>query len=319
VRSVRGAGFTGRVLRVRTASAVEIAEVLTLNVDEMVGNLEVAQAASQLALAAGTRVAVHVALNSGGMSRNGVEMTTPAGKAAALAIARLPGLTIVGIMSHFAVEEASDVRVGLARFAEESAWLVRAAGLERNRLLLHTANSFATLAVPESRLDLVRPGGALFGDTVPSHTEYRRVMQFKSRVAAVNRYPAGNTVGYDRSFTLARESLLANVAVGYADGYRRAFGNKAFVLIRGRRVPVVGNVSMNTLMVDVTDLPEAAAGDEVVLFGRQGGEEITQAELERANGALLADLYTVWGHANARVLRRRSANLEEGDGQRPPR
>lgn len=127
-------------------------------------------------------------------------------------------------------------------------------------------------------------------------------MQFKTHVASVNSYPAGNTVGYDHTFTLTRDSKLANITVGYSDGYHRVFTNKGVVLIEGRRVPVVGKVSMNTLMVDVTDVPEVKAGDEVVLFGKQGGAEVTQAEIEEINGALLADLYTVWGNSNPKIM-----------------
>ena len=182
-------------------------------------------------------------------------------------------------------------------------WLIDNAGLDRSKLTLHAANSFATLEVPESHLDMVRPGGLLYGDTLPSYTEYRRVMAFKTRVAAVNAYPAGNTVGYDRTYTLKRDSLLANLPLGYSDGYRRVFTNKGYVLVNGQRAPVVGKMSMNTTMVDVTDIPGVKAGDEVVLFGKQGNAEITQAEMEDINGALLADLYTVWGNSNPRRLK----------------
>ena len=117
-------------------------------------------------------------------------------------------------------------------------------------------------------------------------------------------YPAGNTVSYDRTFTLTRDSLLANLPVGYSDGYRRAFSNKGSVLVRGRRAPVVGRVTMNTTMVDVTDIAGVAPGDEVVLFGHQGDDRITQAEIEELTGVILADQYTVWGTSNPKRLRR---------------
>ena len=120
-------------------------------------------------------------------------------------------------------------------------------------------------------------------------------------MSSVNNYLKGSTVGYDRTFTLTRDSRLANLPIGYSDGYRRAFTNKGHVLIRGHRVPVVGKISMNTTMVDVTDFPDIVAGDEVVLYGKQGGAEITQSEIEEISGALLADLYTVWGNSNPRV------------------
>ena len=114
--------------------------------------------------------------------------------------------------------------------------------------------------------------------------------------------PAGNTVAYDRTYTLIRDSRLANIPTGYADGYRRVFSNKGQVLIRGHRCPVVGRVTMNTIMVDVTDFPDVQPSDEVVLFGKQGSDEITQAELEEIAGTLLVDISTLWGQANPKFL-----------------
>ncbi|MBO3275996.1 alanine racemase [Pseudomonas schmalbachii] len=301
-RVVRASGFKGELVRVRTGTLDEIEDALQYNVEEMVGNAEFARQAGELAERHGRKLRVHIALNSSGMSRNGLEMESEQGRRDAVAVTKDKNLDVVAIMTHYAVEEREDVLKGLAAFNRQADWLIKEAGLDRSKLTLHTANSFATLEVPEARLDMVRTGGALFGDTVVTRTEYKRVMQFKSHVASVNAYPAGNSVGYDRTFTLNRESRLANITVGYSDGYRRVFTNKAHVLIDGHRVPVVGKVSMNTLMVDVTDFPDVKAGDEVVLFGKQGGSEIAQSEMEDINGALLADLYTVWGSANPKVL-----------------
>ncbi|ONH49742.1 hypothetical protein BLL36_28405 [Pseudomonas cedrina subsp. cedrina] len=97
--------------------------------------------------------------------------------------------------------------------------------------------------------------------------------------------------------------MIANIPAGYSDGYRRAFSNKASVLIHGQRAPVIGKVTMNTLMVDVSGIKGVQPGDEVVLYGKQGNDEITQTELETINGALLADLYTIWGNSNPKVLK----------------
>ncbi|MEY4940433.1 MAG: hypothetical protein RIQ93_2168 [Verrucomicrobiota bacterium] len=245
---------------------------------------------------------VHIALNSGGMSRHGLEMTSEQGRQDALAITKLPGLKIAGIMTHFPVEEKNDVERGLQAFQAESAWLIEQGRLRRDELTLHCANSYAAHIVPESRLDLVRCGSALYGDTAAYAKEYRHVMAFKSRVAAVQSYPAGSTVSYDRTFQLTRASRLANIPVGYADGYRRAFSGKASVLIRGQRCRVLGRVTMNSIVVDVTDHPEIQARDEVVLFGRQGGGEITQEELETGSGTLWVELATSWGASNPRLL-----------------
>ncbi|OHX15341.1 alanine racemase [Chromobacterium amazonense] len=302
-RVAREKGFAGRLMRVRTATAEEMEDALPYRMEELIGNLESAQALSKLARQSGRTLTFHLALNSGGMSRNGLDFNLGASRRDALRLLRLPGIQVTGIMTHFPVEEKKDVQAGFAQFQRDTAWLIRAARLDRSKLLLHCANSFTTLEVPEAHLDMVRPGGLLYGDSIPSYTEYKRVMAFKTRVASVNRYAAGNTVGYDRSYTLSRDSLLANLPLGYSDGYRRAMSNKASVLIHGRKAPVVGKTSMNTIMVDVTDIPGVHPGDEVVLFGEQGGASIAQSDLEEYNGALLADMYTVWGSTNPRIIK----------------
>ncbi|UOO81932.1 alanine racemase [Uruburuella testudinis] len=302
-RVIRAHGYPGKIVRVRMATDDEIRDGLQYDMEELLGNPLQAQRISAIAGAAGKTVRFHLALNSAGMNRNGIDLSARANRRAAVRMTWLPHLALVGIMTHFPVEEAADVRKGLAAFNQESAWLIQAAKLDRSKLTLHAANSFTTLAVPEARLDMVRPGGLLYGDTIPEHTEYKKTFALKSRVAAINAYPKGTTVGYDRTYTLTRDSHLANLPIGYSDGYRRVFTNKGHVLIRGHKVPVVGKTSMNTTMVDVTDYPDIAAGDEVVLFGRQDNSEITQSEIEEINGALLADLYTVWGNANPKLAK----------------
>ncbi|GAA3532384.1 alanine racemase [Zobellella aerophila] len=302
-RVVRESGYEGRIMRVRSATPQEVSKGLQYEMEELFGDIEAARQAAEVAKAAGKTLRYHLGLNAGGMSRNGLEVATEAGKQEARELLALENLELVGIMTHFQYEDADFVRAGLAKFNEQSRWLIEDGKLDRSKLTLHAANSFTTLEVPEARLDMVRPGGIIYGDTIPSYTEYKKVMSFKTRVASVNNYPAGSLVGYDGTYTLERDSLLANLPMGYSDGYRRVFTNKAYVVVNGQRAPVVGKVSMNTTMIDVTDIPGVKPGDEVVLFGKQGGAEVTQGELEDANGALLADLYTVWGNSNPKILK----------------
>lgn len=303
-RVARAHGYQGQIVRVRTASLDEIKDALVYDVEELVGSLAYAQAINKIAqdTLPNHKVRVHLALNSGGMDRNGLELAVPQGQADALAITRLPNVQIAGIMTHYAFEDKTYVKERLAKFNQESAWLIKAAGLRQDALTLHTANSFATLNVPESRLDMVRAGGLLYGDLADA-PNYKKTMRFVSKVASVQFYKKGTTVGYDGTHTLTRDSYLANLPFGYSDGYRRVFTNKGAVLINGHRVPVVGKVSMNTTMVDVTDFADIKAGDEVVIYGNQGKEEISQEEVESINGALLADLYTVWGNSNIRLIK----------------
>lgn len=303
-RLVRAHGFKGRLMRVRTPTLAEVETALPYDVEELVGGLDFARMAGEVATRHGKTLRIHLGLNSAGMSRNGLEMGTEQGKKDSLALVKLEGLELVGIMTHFAVEDRKDVLEGLEAFKQQSQWIIDNAHLDRSKLILHCANSYTIQNVPEAWLDMVRPGSLLYGEPIVNGPEYKRILSFKSTVASVNAYPVGNTVGYDRTFTLKRDSLLANVPVGFSDGYRRAFTNKSYVLINGQRVPTVGKISMNTMMVDVTDVPGGVKpGDQVVLFGKQGAAEITQAELEGFNGALLSDVYTMWGNSNPRILR----------------
>jgi len=304
-RMARACGYKGRVLRVRAATLDEIEAALPYRVEELAGNLAVAQAMAALAVRRRRPLPVHLALNSAGMSRNGLELATAQGRSDALALVGSDGLRVVGLMTHFPGEDPDDVLAGVRAFQQQADWLFANTALRRADVQLHAANSFALQHVPESRLDMVRPGGALYGYGGTPKPPFAHVAAFKTRVASVQAFPAGDTVSYDRTFTLQRDSLLANLPVGYSDGYRRAYSNKGSVLVRGRRAPVLGRVTMNTTMVDVTDIPGVQAGDEVVLFGRQGGEQITQAEIEAWTGVILADQYSVWGALNPKFPRAR--------------
>ena len=301
IRTVRQSGYTSQLMRVRNATEKEMRQAADFDTEELIGNLDMAKRLSAIAQEKGKIIRIHLALNSGGMSRNGLEVSTAAGLEEARAISALPGLKIVGIMSHFPEEDAAVVRRDLARFNTQSAQVLKITGLKREDVTLHVANTFATLTVPESWLDMVRVGGIFYGDTIAS-TEYKRVMTFKSAIASVNHYPKGNTVGYDRTYTLKRDSVLANIPTGYADGYRRVFSNAGHVLIRGQRVPVLGKTSMNTVIVDVTDLPQVTSGDEVVLFGKQGNAQVSAEEVEEISGALFTEMSILWGATNKRVM-----------------
>ncbi|MCC5903102.1 MAG: alanine racemase [Halomonas sp.] len=301
-RVVRASGFEGRLMRVRSATPAEIRGAFDYEMEELFGDITAARQASEDAAEAGVTLRYHLGLNSGGMGRNGIALESEAGRQEALELQGLASMELVGIMTHFAFEEEEFVRQGLELFHEQSAWLIEAANLDRDGLTLHAANSFATMEVPEARLDMVRPGGLLYGD-LPHYEQFKPVMSFRTRVASVNDYAQGSGVGYDHVRVLERDSLLANLPVGYSDGYRRGVTPGGILLIIGERVPVLGKVSMNTTMVDVTDLEGVSPGDEVVLYGLQGEERITIEELEELNDALLADLYTVWGNSNPKVLR----------------
>jgi alanine racemase len=200
--------------------------------------------------------------------------------------ARYTNVKLDGVMTHFA--SADDPHQGeftrrQAELFEKAIEQVR----ERNHspTWIHQANSAATHALPKGPANMVRLGGVLYGlwrdVTNPSirPLDWRAVLSLHTRIILLKRLPAGTPLGYGCTFVTARESLIATLAIGYADGLRRALSNCGNVLVRGRVAPIVGRISMDLTIVDVTDVAGAAVGDEAVLIGRQGETEISAEEL----------------------------------------
>jgi len=196
-------------------------------------------------------------------------------------------VTLEGVLSHFANADLADAAT-TERQLDQFRTIVgelEAAGLRAR--WRHLANSAALVALPPSRdgavLNLVRPGLALYGVAPAPWIQLPRplepVLSWKTEIVHLKSVPPGTAVSYGGTWTARRPSRIATLPVGYADGYPRRLSNRAQVLLRGRRAPVVGRVCMDLCMVDVTDVPGAALGDEVVLLGRQGSEEIAATEL----------------------------------------
>ncbi|MBP6344974.1 MAG: alanine racemase [Neisseriaceae bacterium] len=297
IQAVRDGGFNGQLVRLRSATAKEMTDALPYRVEEMLGNLDTARIANDIAKKNQQTIAYHLMLNSGGMDRNGLEVGHSQGKKDALAILKLSHLKPVGIMTHFAVEEVEEVREKAQLFAEQSQWLIQAGGLDRQHITLHAANSYTTLNVPEAWFDMVRPGALAYNYF--DDGRYEHIFTLKTEIASVNPYLKGSSVGYDKAFTLKKDSRLANLPIGYSDGYLRSFtntdaGQPNYVLIHGQKAPIVGKISMNTTMVDVSDIPNVKAGDEVVLFGQQGQARIDYESLSETNPAFVEK--ALWGN-----------------------
>jgi alanine racemase len=221
-----------------------------------------------------TAVPVHLKIDTG-MARLGVR---PEGLAEVLrALRSARELVLDGLMTHLACADASDLadtRKQLADFDRVTQGL-RAEGWSPR--LLHAANTAAMLRLPTAHFDVVRPGLAVFGVHPCPQRDGERAIKLKpvmrvlSEVVSVRELPAGAAIGYGHSWRAARASRIATIPMGYADGLSRALSNKGAVLIGGMRAPIVGTVSMDLTMVDVTDLPGVAVRDEVVLLGEQRG------------------------------------------------
>ena len=239
--------------------------------------------------AAPEKLRVHLKIDTG-MGRLGVHWREAA--QAASQIADMPGLSLCGLATHFASAGESrglDPRVQLERF-HTAAGAIREAGLEPG--MCHAANSGAFLHVGDCDLDGVRIGLAAYGQTDGPRMKPSPCLNWSTHVIQVRSMPQGSTVGYGSTHETEPGAVLAVCDAGYADGYRREFGNAASVIIRGQRCPVVGRVSMNFITVDVSALAECRAGDPVLLLGEEGEAAITAAELATIAGTIPYEILT---------------------------
>ncbi len=249
------------------------------------------RALAEAAGAFGRRVGVHVKLDTG-MHRVG--LWPPEAAPAFVRDVEAAGLPVEGLWTHFACSEADHegTRRQLRRFlaADEA---VEAAGIRPR--YLHAANSAATLLYPETHLDLVRPGAAVYGvdpgGGLGPARGLRPAMTLRSAVTMVKRLPAGERISYGWRYGLERDATVATVPVGYEDGYSRALSTGADVLIRGTRRRIAGTVTMDQIVVDCGD-DEVSTGDEVVLIGAQGSERITAEELAGIIGTIGYEVVT---------------------------
>jgi alanine racemase len=237
---------------------------------------------------------VHVKIDTG-MARLGVPLSEL--EAFAQRLSEHPELRLDGVMTHFASAESDPEFVArqLALFDRGCALLARA-GLDVRRR--HAANTAALLAHPEARLDLVRPGIGLFGMApgVTGVPELEPVMRVRTEIVSLRTLPAGASVGYGATFRARRESRVATIPMGYGDGLSRALSNRGQVLVRGRRAPVAGTVSMDMTSIDVTEIAGASIGDEVVVLGAQRGplgeDRLTAEEIAAQTGTIAWEVLT---------------------------
>ncbi len=233
--------------------------------------------------ASGRPVSVHLKIDTG-MGRLGVWHEEA--EKLCTEILAAPHIKLAGVFTHFSSPDDDPVFTAEQRRRFLSA-LARCPGLELNRLFIHADNS-AGLETLEAAgpFNAVRIGLLQFGilprrDSLLAQVRAEPVFSFKTRVGIVKKLPRGTAISYGRTYTLKRDSLIAVLTAGYGDGIPRAASNRAQVLIRGSRCPVLGRVTMDQTIVDITDVPGVVSGDEAIIVGRQGGNEISLTEFSR--------------------------------------
>lgn len=281
------------ILVLGAAAPAEVPRMLRNGIAPVVVSAEHGRALSDAAVAAGGRLKAHLKLDTG-MGRLG--FVCPAEVEAAATVARLPGLEVQGVCTHFAMvmpsKKFESAHEQDRKFRAALPALEAAAG---RRLFRHMSSSSAALHLPECDQDSVRVGIALYGYGAALKAKRfatMPVLQWKARIMQVKTVPAGFAVGYFSSYHTPVPTDLATISCGYADGYQRHLGNKGHVLVGGKRRPVVGRVSMNWISADLGPDSGVKAGDEVVLIGEQGGERIWADELARHCGTIPYEILT---------------------------
>jgi len=300
---LRAGGIDGRLLVLGAIAGEELTQALDADADVVAWSEAFVARLAARAAASERPIRVHLKLDVG-MGRLGTR-DPEALLAVGRAVLAAPGLELTGAMIHFpsADEDVERTRRELEAFLAFAERLRELAP----EAILHAANSPAALCLPESRLDMVRCGIAVYGldpwQRDPAEHGLEPALELRSYVAALKPLEPGQTVGYGGTFTATERTWIATLPIGYGDGFRRAFSNNGVALVGGRRAPLVGRVSMDNVCVDVGPDPAGiAVGDEAVLIGAMGEERISAEELARRIDTINYEITTalsarvVWEH-----------------------
>jgi len=285
---LRKAGITVPILILGLTLKQQAELLVSYDITPTVCEYEMIEKLSESAFKEGKIVKVHLKVDTG-MGRIGICPNHVLNFIKKLKV--LKNVQIEGIFTHFSVADENDKTYTEKQFRKFMEVLTV---LEKEGIRIpakHVGNSATLLDLPHMWLDLVRPGISIYG-LYPS-TEVQKTVKlisahiFKTRIVFLKELPAKKFIGYGRTYTTKKKrTVVASLSVGYADGYNRLLSNQGEVLVRGRRFPVIGRVCMDQTMIDVTNLPQVEIGDEVVLWGRQGQEEITVEEIADKIGTI---------------------------------
>jgi len=298
---LRRAGIDAPILIFGYTSPGAAADLLEYELTPTLFSLETAQAFSASALRAGKVLKAHLKIDTG-MGRVGIVHTNLGVRDSSgnddnrdieeiERMAALSGLRIEGIYTHFACADSIDKASAAQQFQRFMDILDRLSGKGIDFPIRHAANSAALIDMPETHLDMVRPGIALYGlapsgEVDLSRLELKPAMSIKARIGHVKTVPAGFTVSYGSTWRAPHATVIATVPIGYADGFSRALSGRGHMLVAGRRAPIVGRVCMDLTMLDVGHIPEAEPETEVVILGRQGPESIAADEIAGLLGTI---------------------------------
>jgi len=302
---LRKFGIEVPILILSYTDPIRAEEIILNDVTQTVFSHELAKALSDAAVKLGKKAKIHIKIDTG-MTRVGFMPGYSAVKNV-VEISKLPGIIIEGLFTHFASADEKDKSYTYMQFERFMSICSELGRIGVHIPVKHVCNSAGLMEFPEMHLDMVRPGIIMYGlypseEVDKSKISLKPAMTLKANVILVKEVEKNTCISYGRIFTTKRDSKIATIPIGYADGYSRLLNNKGKVLINGEFAPVVGRICMDQCMVDVTDLrSEVHVGDEVVIFGRQGENEITVEEVARDMGTINYEVVCVVGKRIPRV------------------
>jgi len=293
--TLRDNGIEQPVLILKGADPKNVDRIVEKNLIPALFRLDMAQCLSKAAIKQNKQAKVQIKVDSG-MNRLGIYPEDL--DDFMRAIQKLPGLHINGFMSHFAVADQPE-----DAYTERQMQIFKEAISPYANLTHHIANSGGIVDRKGLNYPIARAGIAIYGssNSWPLAKQLEPCMTFQSEVIYLKTVPRGETISYGRTYTTKQPTRVATIPVGYADGYNRLLSNKAFVLIRGIRAPVIGRVCMNLIMVDVSNFENLKCGDPVVLLGKQGNDCITADELASHANTISYEIMCLLGACNHRV------------------
>lgn len=283
-------------------------DIINYNITQTVFSHDLAKALSDAAVKLDKQAKIHIKIDTG-MSRVGFMPGYSAVKDV-VKINQLPGIVIEGLFSHFSTADEADREYTMVQYGRFESIIQ-----ELNRIgifipVKHVANSAAIIQYPNLHLNMVRPGIILYG-LYPSNEvdknliDLKPAMELKAKIVLVKEVEEGSPISYGGTFVTKRRSRIATLPIGYADGYSRLLSNKGRVLIHGEHAPIIGNICMDQFMVDVTDIhSEVKTGDEAVIFGVQGNNEITVDEIAHLCNTINYEIVCLIGKRIPRVYLR---------------
>jgi alanine racemase len=305
---LRAGGITAPILLLGGLFPEQIESLFTHDLTPIVHDIETIERIDRRARELGTIKPVHLKIDTG-MARLGVRCEVPTGskeptgsepeqselEELLVRLKKATNVELVGLLSHFAEsdsENSSFSSTQLARF-NSALETVRSFGFRPK--YIHMANSAASVASKESHFNLVRPGIMLYGSyPAPRFKEaidLRPALELTTRILQLEKVPAGTPISYGRTFVTKRESIIATLPIGYADGLPRSLSNGGDVLVRGTRAPIAGTICMDLTMCDVTEVPDVTVGDEVVIIGTRKAETISAEEIAAKTGTISYEIF----------------------------